>query len=64
MIGGFADAYAESWSDSEIALFEALLDEQDADVMAWAIGKQEVPARYAGRLMDAMRRLDAIGVRR
>ena len=64
MIGGFADRYASGWSDAEIDWFEALLDEQDVDIMAWAIGAQEPPDRFAGDMMAAMRRLDAIGVRK
>lgn len=64
MIGGFVDAYAAGWDDDELAWFEALLDEQDVDIMAWAIGTQEVPERYAGAMMGAMQRLDAVGVRK
>ena len=64
MIGGFCDRYASEWSDAEIDWFEILLDEQDADIMAWAIGKQEVPERFQGPMMAAMQRLDSIGVRR
>lgn len=64
MIGGFADAYAATWTDAEIDWFEALLDEQDVDIMAWAIGAEEAPARFAGPMMDAMKRLDAVGARK
>ncbi|HZF42687.1 MAG TPA: succinate dehydrogenase assembly factor 2 [Sphingomonadaceae bacterium] len=64
MIGGFADTYAHTWDEAEIAWFETLMDEQDADIMAWAIGTQPVPDRYAGRMMDALRRLDAVGARK
>lgn len=64
MIGGFVDTYANHWDETQIAWFETLMDEQDADIMAWAIGKQDVPARYAGPMMNAMRRLDSIGVRK
>lgn len=64
MIGGFVDAFAADWDEAQIDWFETLLDEQDADIMAWAIGKQSVPERYAGSMMAAMQRLDSIGVRR
>ena len=43
LIGGFFDRHAAGWSDAEIAWFEALLEEQDVDIMAWAIGTQPVP---------------------
>ena len=64
MIGGFADTYASTWSDAEIDWFEALLDEQDVDIMAWAIGTQDVPEQFAGPMMNALKRLDAVGVRK
>jgi len=60
MIGGFADRYAECWSIAEIDWFEALLEQQDVDIMAWAIGKAVVPERFRGAQMDAMQRLDYI----
>ena len=62
LIGGFADRYAAGWDEGEIAWFEALLEEDDVDVMAWAIGTQVPPARYDGPLMTAMRKLDYIPV--
>lgn len=60
MIGGFADAYLAGWGDAQLDWFEALLDEQDVDVMAWAIGTQPVPARFAGAEMAKLQRLDTI----
>jgi antitoxin CptB len=62
LIGGFADRYASGWGEAEIAWFEALLDEDDVDVMAWAIGTRSPPARFDGALMTAMRKLDYIPV--
>ena len=32
-----------------MAWFEALLEEQDVDIMAWAIGTAPPPERYRGR---------------
>ena len=60
MIGGFADRYAAGWSIAEIDWFEALLEQQDVDIMAWAIGKQAPPERFVGPQMTAMQRLDYI----
>jgi antitoxin CptB len=64
MIGGFSDRYLESWGADEVAWFEALLQETDVDIMAWALARQPVPERYRGPLMDAMQRLDFIGTAR
>ncbi len=36
LIGGFFDAHHASWGADERALFAALLEEQDVDIMAWA----------------------------
>jgi antitoxin CptB len=38
LIGGFFDSAHARWDDAEIALFEELIEEQDVDIMAWAIG--------------------------
>jgi len=64
MIGGFFDRYHTEWDEAEMVWFEALLDEDDVDVMAWALGTQEVPERYAGALMTAMQKLDYVEIRR
>lgn len=60
MIGGFFDANAAGWSDDEILWFERLLDQDDVDIMAWAIGTQPTPDAFDGPMMEAMRRLDYI----
>src|SRR3546814_1719370 len=44
-----------SWSDEQIARFEMLIEEQDVDIMAWAIGTAPVPARFEGPLMTQMK---------
>ena len=64
MIGGFFDAHHAGWNAHERALFAALLTETDVDIMAWAIGTQDVPERYAGPMMDAFRKLNFIKVAR
>lgn len=64
MIGGFFDRYHADWTDKDIAWFEALIEEDDVDVMAWALGTQSVPSEYAGAQMAAMQRLDYVEIRR
>ncbi len=64
LIGGFFDAHHEGWSAEEQALFETMLEEQDVDIMAWAIGTQAVPERYQGAMMTAMQRLDYLPIDR
>jgi len=62
LIGGFFDRYARGWSTDEAAWFEALLDEEDVEIMAWAIGTAPSPARYEGPMMQALRSLDYIPI--
>ncbi|MCR2834040.1 succinate dehydrogenase assembly factor 2 [Parerythrobacter lacustris] len=64
MIGGFYDRYGDSWTEIELLWFEALLDEDDVDVMAWALGTQPVPDRFAGEQMDLMKKLDYVDIPR
>ena len=64
MIGGFFDRYAGEWGEAEVAWFEALIDEDDVDVMAWALGTQSVPDEYAGASMQAMQQLDYVEIPR
>lgn len=62
MIGGFFDRYHASWGEAELAWFEALLEEDDVDVMAWALGTQPVPERFAGAQITAMQKLDYVHI--
>ena len=64
MIGGFFDRFSAQWGEPELAWFEALVDEDDVDVMAWALGTQAVPDRYAGAMMQAMQLLDYVEIPR
>ncbi|WP_144095202.1 succinate dehydrogenase assembly factor 2 [Croceicoccus sediminis] len=64
MIGGFFDKHHASWNEAEADWFEALLEEDDVHVMAWALGTEAAPERYEGDLMDAMRKLDYVHVHR
>src|SRR5437763_12398134 len=55
LIGGFFDAHGDGWSAAEIAWFEGLLEEQDVDIMAWAIGAAPPPAAFDGEMMGGLR---------
>jgi antitoxin CptB len=64
LIGGFFDAHHASWGSDERALFDAMLGEQDVDIMAWAHGVCEAPDRFRGPLVEALTKLDYIPVAR
>ena len=58
MIGGFFDAHHAGWSEEQLAWFERLLEEQDVDIMGWAIGSIPCPPEWEGAMMDTMRKVD------
>ena len=60
LIGGFFDAAAGGWDETDLAWFEALLEEQDVDIMAWAIGTAAPPERFEGPLMRRLRTVNYI----
>jgi len=62
MIGGFFDHNHAGWGEAEMALFELLIDEDDVEIMAWALGTEPVPVRYAGAMMTAMQKLDYVDI--
>jgi len=62
LIGGFFDARHDQWDADGRAWFSDLLNEQDVDIMAWAIGTAPPPERFAGPMMAALQKLDYIRV--
>ena len=64
MIGGYFDRYHANWDEAALAWFEALLDEDDVDVMAWALGTHPPPEHLAGDLLTIMQKLDYVDIPR
>lgn len=64
MIGCFFDRYHSEWRPADIDWFEDLLEEDDVDVMAWALRTQPTPERFAGPLMTIMQKLDYVDIPR
>lgn len=62
MFGCFFDRYHAGWDEAGLAWFEALLDEDDVDVMAWAMGRGEAPGHLQGEHMNALRKLDYVRI--
>lgn len=60
MVGGFFEAHHRVWGEAELDWFEALLEEQDVDIMAWALGTAEPPERYRGPAMERLQALNYI----
>ena len=64
MIGGFFDAHGAGWTPEELDWFEALLEEQDVDIMAWAMGVVPPPPHFDHAVLHAMRAMDFVPVAR
>ena len=64
MIGCYFDRFHQTWAEPDLDWFERLLDEDDVEIMAWALGTEIVPSAYAGPLMDRMRLLDYVNIPR
>ena len=62
MIGGFFDRHHDAWDEAGLAWFEGLLDEDDVEVMAWALKAQPAPAKYRGPQLEALQRLDYVTI--
>ena len=60
LVGGYFDRWHESWTEDETGWFEAFLEEQDVDILAWAIGTAAVPERWQGEMMRRLQALDYI----
>src|SRR3546814_5813114 len=56
MIGGFFDRYHADWNDAELQWYERLMEEEDVDIMGWAIGTIACPEAFQGPMMLAMQR--------
>lgn len=64
IFGCFFDARHTGWQAEDFDWFEALLDEEDVDALAWAMGQQPVPEQYAGAMMQALQKLDFVEIPR
>jgi antitoxin CptB len=60
LVGGYFDRWHESWGETEIAWFEAFLDEQDVDIIAWATGTAAIPEHLKGKMMNRLSNTDYI----
>lgn len=60
LVGGYFDRWHEGWSPDEMAWFEAFLEEQDVDIIAWATGTAAAPTRLQGAMMNRLQDTDYI----
>ena len=60
LVGGYFDRWHEGWGEVEAEWFEALLEEQDVDIIAWATGSAAPPERLRGHMMNRLLDTDYI----
>ena len=58
LVGAFFDARHANWSADDRAQFEAMLEEQDVDILAWAHQTCAVPDHLQGAMMTALQKRD------
>ena len=58
LVGAFFDARHREWGSQDRAQFEAMLEEQDVDILAWAHQTADVPKHYQGQMMKSLQKLD------
>ncbi len=64
MIGCYFDRFHSGWDEAELVWFEALIDEDDVDIMAWALGTMAIPPAFDGPMMTRMQVLDYVAIAR
>lgn len=58
ILGTYCARRLEALDAPQLALFEALLDEDDAEIWAWLTGKTSCPKPEYAPLLDEMRKLN------
>jgi antitoxin CptB len=60
IVGGFFDARHSEWNTNDLNWFELFIEEQDVDILGWALKAQPVPEAWQGPLMEQLQRLDFV----
>lgn len=64
MIGCYFDRFHTEWTETDVQWFEDLIEEDDVEIMAWALKTLPVPDRFAGEAMARMQQLDYVDIPR
>ena len=62
LIGGFFERYHGEWDEAELAWFEAVLEADEADVLAWAMGAAPAPVQFHGPQLAALQKLNFVTI--
>lgn len=55
VIGGFAEAHINDLDAVQLDRFEALLDENDQEVLSWVIGMKPAPREFDTDVLDMIK---------
>ncbi len=55
LLGSFADTEISNLDNSELATFEQLLDQPDAEILGWLTGSCDIPAEFNTPLLQRIR---------
>jgi antitoxin CptB len=55
IVGRFADAYIERFDDADLDDFERLIEVDNAELYAWVVGAEGVPADYDTAVLRDLR---------
>jgi antitoxin CptB len=56
VLGGYVDAQMHALSGDDLDVLEAVMAENDHDILQWVTGQQIPPARYSGLIAELGRR--------
>ena len=54
VLGPFADAHVERFGSPELDRLEALMDEEDTDLLKWVMGQEAVPPNADADLLQTI----------
>ena len=54
VLGPFVDAHLEGYGPSELDRLEALMDEEDTDLLKWVMGQEPVPPAADAALLKTI----------
>ena len=63
LLGTFADAHLPGFTADQLDRYEALLEANDPDIMAWVFGRQPLPPEHDNDVMRLLRDHKYPGIR-
>jgi antitoxin CptB len=54
IVGRFADAFIDKFDDGELSDFERLIEVSNAELYAWVVGSEVVPADYETTVLQKL----------